>query len=110
VEWLPKYKFRDWNYTEDRKEPVDHATKEKRAGEIADSLSETKTWHSHGRGINREVLGRIVRLKTKDFGALPKAHTIIRSYSGLLADLMGKMGMPMGVHTTEGFVWPFKLP
>ena len=51
VEWLPKYKFKNWNVTETRKIPVTEEMKKKRAREIANELMNHARWRSHGRSI-----------------------------------------------------------
>lgn len=50
-EWLPKYKFSDWNVTENRKKTVTPRMKEKRAKEIAELLTNHTKWRSHGRSL-----------------------------------------------------------
>ena len=50
-EWLVKYKFKNWNTTETRKEPVTDDIKRKRAEEIAQELTNHTRWRSHGRSI-----------------------------------------------------------
>ncbi len=51
VDWLTKYKFRNWSKTETRQKPVTQAMKKKRAGEIARELTNHVKWRSHGRSI-----------------------------------------------------------
>ena len=51
VEWLPKYKFKDWNEHQTSKTPVTSDDKRNRAIEIAQNLSDNKEWKSHGRPI-----------------------------------------------------------
>ncbi len=51
VEWLPKYKFKNWNVTETRKIPVTDEMKRRRAEEIASELMNHARWRSHGRSI-----------------------------------------------------------
>jgi hypothetical protein len=98
-EWLVKYKFRNWRRTEGRKLRVTRKMKENRAEEIADILTDTKTWKSHSRGIPMAVLKRRLNLKIEDFGANPKLAIPVRSYYDLLQDYMSKMGHSGVVHT-----------
>ncbi|MBI4720817.1 MAG: peptidase [Chitinivibrionia bacterium] len=56
IEWLPKYKFRDWNLTEKNKTPVTDEMKKSRAAEIAQQLCNHSKWRSHGRSIKIEDL------------------------------------------------------
>lgn len=55
-EWLPQYKYRDWDVTETRKEPVTEEMKKERAAAIAEGLTDTHRWRTHGRSIKREDL------------------------------------------------------
>jgi hypothetical protein len=58
-EWLPKYKFKNWNETETEKIPVTPEMKVKRAEEIAQKLTNRTIWRSHGRSIKIEDLESI---------------------------------------------------
>jgi len=59
IEWLPKYKFKNWNVTETRKEPVTEEQKTIRAEEIAKALTDHSKWQSHGRSIKIKDLADI---------------------------------------------------
>ena len=50
-EWLVKYKFKNWNTTETKNNPVTDEMKRKRAEEIAQELTNHTKWRSHGRSI-----------------------------------------------------------
>lgn len=103
IEWLPKYKFRDWKNTETRDMPVTDAYKRERAAQIANKLADAEHWHSHGRGISRNDLeGKAIGLKTIDFGADPNLNVNIRHYHGLLRDYMDKLGLNGAIHTERG--------
>lgn len=108
-EWLPKYKFKDWTRTETRGRRVTEKMRQKRAQEIADQLSDTQTWHSHGRGISMEILRRDLKLKIKDMESDPEVKTAIRNFNGLLADFAGKMGYPTFLYTPGRLVVPFRF-
>ena len=56
IEWLQKYKFKNWVQTETRKMQVDKSMKEARAKEIAKILSNHAKWRSHGRSLKIEDL------------------------------------------------------
>jgi len=56
VEWLPKYKFKNWDFTETRKLPVTEELKKQRAEEIANELMNHAKWRTHGRCIKRDDL------------------------------------------------------
>ena len=51
VEWLSKYKFKNWSITQTRKIPVTEEMKIARAKEIAEELCNHARWRSHGRSI-----------------------------------------------------------
>jgi hypothetical protein len=51
VEWLKKYKFKNWTVTETRKIPVTEEMKEERAKDIVRELINHAKWRSHGRSI-----------------------------------------------------------
>jgi len=51
IEWLIKYKFKRWDFTEERRIPVTEEMKRKRAGEIATKLITHSKWRLHGRSI-----------------------------------------------------------
>ena len=51
VDWLPKYKFKNWSKTETKKTSVTVAMKELRAKEIAKALTDHSKWRSHGRSL-----------------------------------------------------------
>lgn len=65
VEWLTKYKFKNWNQTETRKVNVTEATKKKRAKEIVKDLIDHNKWRSHGRSLKIEDLEEIKLKITK---------------------------------------------
>lgn len=56
VEWLTKYKFKNWNVTESRKIKVTEEMKRKRAQEIAKDLANHGKWRTHGRSIKIDDL------------------------------------------------------
>lgn len=59
--WLVKYKFKNWG--------KDRTTRENRAKEIADKLSDNNIWKSHGRPIHKERLEDL-GLKISDLSSL----------------------------------------
>lgn len=95
-EWLVKYKFKDWGpSTEDRGLPVTDQMKQDRAVEIAEKLSDTTKWHSHGRGISRTVLMNDLNLKIDDFGT-PECKALssaITRYDRTLSGYAGVLGL-----------------
>lgn len=58
-DWLVRYKFKNWEFTETRKEPVTDTMKYQRAEEIAKELTNHSKWRSHGRSIKIDDLSSI---------------------------------------------------
>jgi len=104
MEWLPKYKFKDWVQTETSKKPVDAKMRKARAKKIAGVLGNAKKWHSHGRGISmRELEGDDIKLKVKDFGSDIPLSVSIRNYHGLAVDYyQNKSGIKSYIHSKAG--------
>jgi hypothetical protein len=98
-EWLVRYKFKDWNFTETTKTPVTLEMKESRAKAIADQLNNTQKWHSHGRGISMDVLQHDVYLKIDDFDAVPTLGKAIKDYHVLAEDYIMRRGSDGALHT-----------
>lgn len=66
-EWLPKYKFKNWNITETTNKPVTDEMKVKRAKEIVKDLINHKKWRTHGRSLKIHDLEAIgLKIKTVD--------------------------------------------
>jgi hypothetical protein len=59
VDWLVRYKFKNWRVTETRKLPVTEEMKIKRANEIATELLNHAKWRLHGRSIKATGLQEI---------------------------------------------------
>ena len=65
IDWLVKYKFKNWTVTETRKFPVTEEMKAERANEIAKELTNHAKWRSHGRSIKAGDLDEIGLKVTK---------------------------------------------
>lgn len=76
VEWLTKYKFKNWTVTEVRKIPVTEEIKKKRAGEIAKELTNHSKWRLHGRSIKIDDL-EAIKLKITRVDNDPKLAEIV---------------------------------
>lgn len=59
IDWLIRYKFKNWTVTETRKQPVTESMKKKRAEGIAKELTNHSRWRSHGRSIKIDDLESI---------------------------------------------------
>lgn len=59
--WLTKYKFKDWDKTDEEKI--------EKAKDIAEKLNKTTRWHAHSRGISMETLVNELGLKINDLNA-----------------------------------------
>lgn len=102
-DWLPKYKFKDWDATEANGTPVTQEMKEQRANAIAETLGEVDRWHSHGRGITfSELTSDAIKLKVCDYGQNAELSKAIRGYYSLMVDYLGKRGWTGGIHTKCG--------
>lgn len=103
TEWLPKYKFKDWDLTEKTGKKVTDRMKKDHAKKIARTLGNASKWHSHGRGIplNR-LIGDEVKLIIDDFGKDNDLSRLIRNYHGLAIDYFSKMGCNSYVHSRSG--------
>jgi len=102
-EWLPKYKFKNWITTKTRGLPVTEEMRKARAVQIAVELNNTDKWHTHGRGISRDVLEKDLGLVIDDFGLDSATSRMIRDYHNLISDYMGKLGHQCVVHTAQSY-------
>lgn len=101
-EWLPKYKFKDWKETRDKKQKVDDTYRKKRAEKIADRLADADHWHSHGRGISMaELEGPDIGLQIENFGLDNDLNHNIRHYYGLFTDYMDTTSVSAAIHTSQ---------
>jgi membrane-bound ClpP family serine protease len=103
ISWLSTYKFKNWNETTTRKQPVLPDDKKKRAAEIAEELSRNDRWHSHGRAINMKTLVDDLGLMIEDFGAIDGLGPILKEYYELIRDYMSREDLITFVHTDRYF-------
>lgn len=89
VEWLPKYKFKEWTNHKSNGEVVTDEQKRIRAYEIAQNLSDNKEWKSHGRPISREELKRL-KLQIDKLEDMPAVYTSLTQYHELMVDYIQK--------------------
>ena len=98
VEWLPKYKFKNWNIHSSSQTPVTEEDKRNRAMEIAQNLSDNKEWKSHGRPISRVELGRL-KLQIDKLEDNQEAYKAVTAYHELMTDYVQKYSMQRFIHT-----------
>jgi hypothetical protein len=104
VEWLSRYKFKDWSVTETRKLPVDEEMKQKRARQIAEELSKHTRWNTHGRPLSMRLLRDQLNVRINDLAERPDLHGAVSQYFFLLNDYAMKMGKPQTVHTIGAYL------
>lgn len=98
-QWLPQYKFKNWQQTSSGKDVTDDYKLE-RARLIASVLGDAEHWHSHGRGISMaELESNKIGLKVHDFGAREDLNANITHYHGLFSDFMETSGTNAAIHT-----------
>lgn len=109
IEWLTESGLIDWSdYRKAGKRATKNRRKE-RATRVAEMLSDTDCWHSHGRGISMSVLRRDVGLVIHDFEGNTALNTAVRSYYTLLRDYMIRLGSDMTLHV-KGTYRQWRLP
>ena len=101
--WLVKYKFKDWKKTKTNGHIVDRKMKLERAEKIADTLNDTKVWHSHGRGIPMATLKSArMKLLILDFGKDKTLNKLVKDYYDLATDYSSKNRIRYFLHSSVG--------
>lgn len=100
--WLVKYKFKNWDITNDRRRPVTVKMREERAKEIAQKLNDNKRWKSHGRPINIEILTTELNLKIEDYGLRKDLFEAVDLYASLIKDYLEKQSKNICIHFKKG--------
>ncbi len=98
-DWLVKYKFKNWVTHNSTGKEVTQSTKEKRAEEIANNLSNNSIWHSHGRSIGIDKLTSTLRLKIDDYSENETLKELIRDYNDLICEYIKRSNFPAFVHS-----------
>lgn len=98
VEWLPKYKFKNWTTHSSSLALVSDDEKRARALEIAQNLSDNKEWKSHGRPISREELARL-KLHIEKLEDSPTVYKAVTTYHELMSDYIQKYSMSCFIQT-----------
>lgn len=103
VDWLPKYKFKDWHSTDSNSIPVTPDMKTARALEIATILGDVNRWHMHGRGIGlKELASEEIKLKINNFSNDKDLNIGIRMYYDVLKDYLIRTSGPFALHGSRG--------
>lgn len=92
VEWLPKYKFKNWTIHASTQSPVLQEEKRTRAMDIAQNLSDNKEWKSHGRPISRDELKRL-KLQIERLEDNVEVYEAVTAYHELMIDYIRKYSM-----------------
>ena len=103
IEWLSRYKFKDWTQTQARGLDVTDEMKKSRAAEIAALLNDADRWHSHARSIDMKTLRDEVGLRIEDIAEQPALREHVKEYVYLLRDYMDREELYSVVHTKEYF-------
>lgn len=103
-DWLVKYKFKSWKTTESTKRKVTIEMKRHRAEEIAKRSGDPSYWHSHSRGINKEVLQKDVGLLIQDFRTVPDLFLRLDRYYRFLKDYLMRRGHETVIHMGNEFI------
>lgn len=99
--WLVAFKFKSWTQTNSGA-AVDLPFKTRRAQEIAELLNKHERWHSHGRGISRDVLEQEVKVKVDHLESIGLSE-VARAYVAVLIDYASARKLPLCVHTATFF-------
>lgn len=101
VNWLVKYKFKNWptHRTDPEKKgaEVTEDEKKERATEIVTKLADHTIWHSHGRFIGSAMLNRVLRLEIDDYPD-EKTRMLIRAYNDNITDFIEQKGYVYYMH------------
>ncbi len=86
--WLSTYKFKNWTNHKTSGKPVSMQEKEERAVEVATMLCNNRLWHSHGRGLSKEVLTNELKLLIDDIDTIISLGDNLANYFANLRDYM----------------------
>lgn len=96
-DWLVRFKFKDWSTHSSTGKKVSQNEKATRAEEIARALNDQERWGTHGRGINREVLGKL-KLKIDNLESDVILSNLIKEYFWFIRDFAYKEKAQIVVH------------
>ena len=93
ADWLTKYKFKNWNKSE--------ARKQERAKEIAEALNDHQKWYTHGSSIHKDILELDLGLKINDYSEDSQLKQGVWSYFWSLVEYASKLGATSFIHSRE---------
>lgn len=97
-QWLSTYKFKNWAKHKTSGEAVTIEEKEERAVEVATQLCNNRIWHSHGRGLSKEVLTNQLKLLIDDIDTINNLGDHLSNYFSNLRDYMAKEEKHIFIH------------
>ncbi|QQR78796.1 MAG: Clp protease ClpP [Candidatus Moraniibacteriota bacterium] len=104
-EWLVKYKFKDWTTHSSDGRPVTPEEKEKRAEEIAKSLSDHSRWKTHAKSLKIQDLASM-KLKINDYTGTELEEAILRYYT-LLEMTFSSTSIYKVIETVDSQIYRF---
>lgn len=96
--WLSTYKFKNWTTHKTSGNEVTREQKEGRAVEIARMLCDNKLWHSHGRGLSKDVLTNELKLLIDDIDTIPELGNNLSYYFANIRDYMAREDKHIFIH------------
>ena len=96
--WLSTYKFKNWTHHKSSGSPVTLDEKEERAVEVATQLCNNRIWHSHGRGLSKDVLTNELKLLIDDIDTINTLNDHLSSYFANLRDYMAREEKHIFIH------------
>ena len=102
--WLSNYKFKNWLKHSSTGLQVTEEEKIERAESIARLLCDNKCWHSHGRGLSKDILsGDLFKLKIDNIEDIPDLNESLDEYFSILKDYMSRNERNIFIHS-KGFI------
>ncbi|AYO54384.1 SDH family Clp fold serine proteinase [Acinetobacter wuhouensis] len=97
-QWLSTYKFKNWTNHKTSGDIVTIEEKEERAVEVATQLCNNRIWHSHGRGLSKDVLTNQLKLLIDDIDTINNLGDHLSNYFSNLRDYMAKEEKHIFIH------------
>lgn len=96
--WLSTYKFKNWTHHKTCGSIVTLDEKEERAVEVATMLCNNRLWHSHGRGLSKDVLTNELKLLIDDIDTINTLGDNLAQYFANLRDYMAREEKHIFIH------------